>query len=393
MEPIPDIARATDPASHLQERTLITDRPPPPAPGEAVFPEALFAPAAVPAGDELALPVATALTDEAKEAIGRAIAASRSPNTRRNYQTAWRAWEDWARGCGYQALPARAETVAEYLTERAAAGAGASTLGMALAAIAAAHGAAGETDPTRSEGVRRTVAGLRREAAGGAQRQARPLTETALAAIAASTPPTARGRTELALCRTMRDALLRRSEAAALTWADIEAAGDGSGRLTIRRAKGDQEGRGEVVYIGTAALDALEAIRLGRRRPRCSRLRFAARAGEGAQRERERDRACDRPRRAAGRARRGILGALAQNRHGPRPQPGRDGHPRDPAGRPLGQPGDGRALHPLGERRPRRRRRLLRGAAVNARARCLPRLVLTVPRGGYRMSAPEAVRR
>ena len=167
------------------------------------------------------------------------------------------------RAAATRALPARAETVAEYLTERAAAGAGASTLGMALAAIAAAHGAAGETDPTRSEGVRRTVAGLRREAAGGAQRQARPLTETALAAIAASTPPTARGRTELALCRTMRDALLRRSEAAALIWADIEPAGDGSGRLTIRRAKGDQEGRGEVVYIGTAALDALEAIRPG----------------------------------------------------------------------------------------------------------------------------------
>ena len=251
-----------DPVSHLQERPHHRPAPPPPA-GEAVFPEALFAAAAVPARDELALPVAAALTEQAKEAIGRAIAASRSPNTRRNYQTAWRAWEDWARGCGYPPLPARAETVAEYLTERAAAGSGAATLGMALAAIAAAHGAAGETDPTRSEGVRRTVAGLRREAPGGAQRQAPPLTETALAAIAASTPPTARGRTELALCRTMRDALLRRSEAAALTWADIEAAGDGSGRLTIRRAKGDQEGRGAVVYIGTEALAALEAIRPG----------------------------------------------------------------------------------------------------------------------------------
>ena len=267
MKPIPGYRPGQDP-SVSSRSALITDRTTPPAAGEAVFPEALFAAAAVP-GDELALPVATALTDaaalseQAKEAIGRAIAASRSPNTRRNYQTAWRAWEDWARGRGYQVLPARAETVAEYLTERAAAGAGASTLGMALAAIAAAHGAAGETDPTRSEGVRRTVAGLRREAAGVAQRQARPLTETALAAIAASTPPTARGRTELALCRTMRDALLRRSEAAALTWADIEAAGDGSGRLTIRRAKGDQEGRGEIVYIGTAALDALEAIRPG----------------------------------------------------------------------------------------------------------------------------------
>ena len=260
--PIPDIARPRTPSVTCRS-ALITDRTQPPAAGEAVFPEALFAPAAVPAGDELVLPVAAALSDQAKEAIGRAIAASRSPNTRRNYQTAWRAWEDWARGCGYQAMPARAETVAEYLTARAAAGAGASTLGMALAAIAAAHGGGGETDPTRSEGVRRTVAGLRREAAGGAQRQARPLTETALAAIAASTPPTVRGRTELALCGTMRDALLCRSEAAALTWADIEPAGDGSGRLTIRRAKGDQEGRGAVVYIGTAALAALGAIRPG----------------------------------------------------------------------------------------------------------------------------------
>ena len=52
-----------------------------------------------------------------------------------------------------------------------------------------------------------------------------------------------------------------RSEVAALTWADLEHAGDGSGRLTIRRAKVDQEGRGAVVYIGTAALDAIEALR------------------------------------------------------------------------------------------------------------------------------------
>ena len=199
-------------------------------------------------------------------------------------------------------MPARAETIAEYLTERAAAGAGASTLGMALAAIAAAHGVAGETDPTRSEGVRRTVAGLRRETAGTAQRQARPLTETALAAIAASTPPTARGRTELALCRTMRDALLRRSEAAALTWADLERAGDGSGRLTIRRAKGDQDGRGAVVYIGTAALDAIEALRpddASHEAPVFASPREPGRALS--------ESASDRPRRAAGRARHRVL--------------------------------------------------------------------------------------
>ena len=264
-------------------------------------------------------------------------------------------------------MPAGAETVAEYLTERAAAGAGASTLGMALAAIAAAHGAAGETDPTRSEGVRRTAAGLRRESSGRAQRQARPLTETALATITASTPPTARGRTELALCRTMRDALLRRSEAAALTWADLERAGDGSGRLTIRRAKGDQEGRGAVVYIGTEALAALEAIRPGDAGPDAPVFASPREPGRALS-ESAIARAIDR--RAAGGARHRLLGALAPDRHGPRPQPRRDGHPRHPAGRPLGQPGDGRALHPLRERRPRRRRGLLWGPALSAH--CAP---------------------
>ena len=55
----------------------------------AVFPEALFAPA----GAKRALVPAAELSEQAKEAIGRAIAASRSPNTRSSYQVAWRAWE------------------------------------------------------------------------------------------------------------------------------------------------------------------------------------------------------------------------------------------------------------------------------------------------------------
>ena len=42
----------------------------------------------------------------------------------------------------------------------------------------------------------------------------------------------------------MSDALLRVSEAAALLVEDIEEAEDGSGRLTIRHSKTDQEGVG-----------------------------------------------------------------------------------------------------------------------------------------------------
>ena len=59
----------------------------------------------------------------------------------------------------------------------------------------------------------------------------------------------------------MRDALLRRSEAAALTWADVELRSDGSARVTVRRSKTDPEGEGAVQYIGPAASRALRKIR------------------------------------------------------------------------------------------------------------------------------------
>ena len=59
----------------------------------------------------------------------------------------------------------------------------------------------------------------------------------------------------------MRDALLRRSEAAALTWADIETQPDGSARLHLRRSKTDQEGAGAVLYLAPETADALAAIR------------------------------------------------------------------------------------------------------------------------------------
>ena len=67
----------------------------------------------------------------------------------------------------------------------------------------------------------------------------------------------------MALVRTLWDALLRRSEAAVLTWGDIEREEDGSGRLTVRRAKTDQEGAGAVLYLSAATMEALDAIRPG----------------------------------------------------------------------------------------------------------------------------------
>ena len=59
----------------------------------------------------------------------------------------------------------------------------------------------------------------------------------------------------------MRDALLRRSEAAAVLWKHIATEPDGSGRLTIPWSKTDQQGVGVVLYLGPPTMKALDKIR------------------------------------------------------------------------------------------------------------------------------------
>ena len=70
-----------------------------------------------------------------------------------------------------------------------------------------------------------------------------------------------RVRVDLALLATLRDGLLRRSEAAALIWGDVESRGDGATLITLRQSKTDQEAEGLVLYIGREAAQALQAIR------------------------------------------------------------------------------------------------------------------------------------
>ncbi len=198
-----------------------------------------------------------------------AVASSRAANTRRAYAVQWLRFTDWMQSRNLEPLPAAPEHVAAYLADRAEDGIRPATLKQA-AAIAQAHREAGQPNPCQAEGVRRTLAGLVRSI-GCRPRQVAGLTAESVAAICATghlsridalgrkeSPEAARHRAQVdcALVRVMRDGLLRRSEAAALTWADIEAAEDGSGRLTLRRSKTDQDGEG-------AALAAFRATRAG----------------------------------------------------------------------------------------------------------------------------------
>lgn len=206
--------------------------------------------------------------------------AEHSASTLAAYRSAWAAWTKWADAHDVATLPAEPTAVAAYLTHRAE-GFRMPTVRMAAAAIAAAHRAGGHDNPVIHPLVKATLKGLERQATedGTAQaRQAGALTDEALAAIrvnACKPRRTASGRLEslararirglvdIALCQVMSDAGLRRSEAAALVWADVQREQDGSGRLLIRRSKTHAEGHDAVVVITAQGLRDLAAIRQG----------------------------------------------------------------------------------------------------------------------------------
>ena len=229
----------------------------------------------LPVPQAIAEPAAPGLAAPDAERVRRALAASLSENTRRAYLGHWAGFGAWCEAGGYAPAPAAAETVAAHLAALAETAA-AATLKVRRAAIGAAHRAAGLADPAGSELVKRALAGLVRERA-APQRQARALDLAALAAIRATAcaPRTGRqsGRTESgerargrgladsALCAVLFYAGLRRSEAAALKWGDVEASADGSGLLWVRRSKTDPEAGGDVRYLPREALRALGAIR------------------------------------------------------------------------------------------------------------------------------------
>ena len=202
---------------------------------------------------------------------------SHSASTRRNYRAAWRRFQTWADREGASPIPALPETVAAYLAERAANGLSPASLRLDRAAIRYHHTDAGHANPADNEGVRRVLRGLTRRAAreGRTPKQAAALTEEGLAAIRETaqqrrTGPGGRteraskarrrGQVDIALASVMRDAMLRRSEAAALTWADVSFRSDGSARVTVRRSKSDQDGNGATLYVGRAAAAELRAI-------------------------------------------------------------------------------------------------------------------------------------
>ena len=202
-------------------------------------------------------------------ALERNIIASRSTSTLRAYAGAWQSFAEFA---GPE-LPSDPYRVGLYLSDLGT-HASASTVRLHASAIAAAHKDAGLESPVSHPGVIKALQGQAR-LRGSAPSQSAGIDEAAFEAItehAAKPRVTRGGRLEtdeeaqaralldVALIGLMRDAMLRRGEAAALTWADFSFDPDGTGRIAIRRSKTDQTGQGSVRFVSAVITEALVAL-------------------------------------------------------------------------------------------------------------------------------------
>ena len=197
--------------------------------------------------------------------------ASISVNTRRAYLGALRRLDAW-RGTA----PLTDALLAAYLGAIFEAGRAPATAALAVAAVRFRAKLAGQPDPA-GEATARVLGGYRRTAADRGRGQAAPLRADGLAAILATaarprtdgrgveSPTTAhrRGRLDAVIAGLLFMGGLRRSEVAALRWADVTDATDGDGvLLTVRTSKTNQEGdAADVRYLKNGAANAIRTLR------------------------------------------------------------------------------------------------------------------------------------
>jgi site-specific recombinase XerD len=175
-------------------------------------------------------------------------AAAKATNTLRAYQADWRDFHEWCEAHQLASLPALPQTVALYLTDRAAI-LKASSLARRLTTINRAHQAAGQPSPATMQNaiVSEVWKGIKRKK-GTAQQGKKPLLTPDLRRIIAGLPEDLRGQRDRALLLAGFAGGFRRSELAALRVADLETTPDG---LIVRlgRSKTDQEGQGRPVAL------------------------------------------------------------------------------------------------------------------------------------------------
>ena len=185
------------------------------------------------------------LSEDVSRATDYAI-AEKAEASRRAYASDFAIFSGWCAQRGAASLPASPVTVSAFLGFQASQGVRPSTLGRRMAAIRYAHKLADHAAPTDDERVKATMRGIRRSL-GTAPRRKAPATADRLIAMANTGEGLAASRDRALLLLGFAGAF-RRSELVALDCEDIEHT-DAGLKVTIRRGKTDQEGRGANIAI------------------------------------------------------------------------------------------------------------------------------------------------
>ncbi len=211
------------------------------------------------------------LTPEQLSRMGEAYAHAQAAGTARVYLSHWVNFKAWCEANGHCHLPAGYEVVAAYMTERALVVSVAS-LRIAQAAIRSYHEDANLPSPTTHPYFQKVMKGLAK-IHGRAAKQVTGIDQDAFNTIIehAFTPRTSESGTatetqqeadrratlDIALISFMRDAMLRRSEAANAEWQHVGVAPDGAFVLEIPTAKTDHFGDGASQFLSFFTVQAL----------------------------------------------------------------------------------------------------------------------------------------
>jgi site-specific recombinase XerD len=182
------------------------------------------------------------IIDEAQEHADNA----RAKGTVKAYRADWQDFEAWCVKHGLDVLPAKASTVALYITSLAKTRKP-STIQRRLAAISTAHKVASHETPTTAATVKDVWRGIRRKL-GTAKEGKSALMTADIRRMVEALPDNLLGTRDRALILVGFAGGLRRSEIVGLDHRDIEVAPEGV-IVTLRRSKTDQEGRGQRLGI------------------------------------------------------------------------------------------------------------------------------------------------
>jgi site-specific recombinase XerD len=200
-------------------------------------------------------------------AVGTYVAAAQADATRAAYARDVAAWTTWCAGRSLSsALPADPLTVAAWLAAMADDGRSPRYVSRRLSALNDAHRSAGHPAPGDSEGVRRTLAGIRRTAAraGYRPRRARALDTATVRALVEDLPDTLPGRRDRCLILVGYALGLRASDLVWLRIEDLTPAGHGGLDVLLRFSKTDQEGAGETLALAEGVREVTCPVRAAR---------------------------------------------------------------------------------------------------------------------------------